>query len=277
MRPSADRRPMRRFLTRRQLGLRRRLPATRIMRLETWRFGVESVPAPATRTHPRAATKAIRAVFARDEDAHLIGGVFGESVPSAAAGSVGCTFGSDTGVTRRLARRLCRSTRPSSPDAISCEGDIGRLLALHERRTGAPVALDQDLRHARDGHRPDRTEPQGRRRRCMNPGWRKASDAVTYDASDSSGIRAVRLDLGRSRRTRQGGLRLPPDRSLRGAAQRRRSAVPDRHGRRHLLRAHRGRGRVGQRAGRRSARSASTARRRPPSSSAHAARRSCSR
>ena len=78
----------------------------RITRLETWRFGVRLRTAandsdPGTDGDQGDPWR----VFARDEGAQLIGGVFGETC-TAPAGAIGCSFGSDTGVERRIAGRL---------------------------------------------------------------------------------------------------------------------------------------------------------------------------
>ena len=69
---------------------------TRLTRLETWRFGVrlrtsQSDPDPGTDGDQGDPWR----VWARDEGAQLIGGVFGENC-FAPAGAIGCSFGVDS-------------------------------------------------------------------------------------------------------------------------------------------------------------------------------------
>ena len=222
---AADGPPMRRFLTQRQLGLQTRRPATRVTRLETWRFGV-TLRTAGDRDGSRAATKATPgAIFARDEGAQLIGGVFGETC-TAPAGAIGCSFGSDTGVSDAShAVYPINVARISYSDLV--RGRPSRLPAL--LRTTAPTAdrHDQGLRHARDGHGHDRAEPQGRRAVCSTAGWHKARRRahLRRDGQLGGPRRAARHGPLTRRDSRV--VRLPPPRSCaRRAGARRPSTVP---------------------------------------------------
>jgi hypothetical protein len=159
----------------------------RITRLETWRFGVK------LRTGPNDPDGDTWKVFARDNDANVIGGVFGETC-TAAPGSIGCSFGSDTGVSDAShAVYPLNVTKVSY--SISCEYSGGCPRYYDDGTNRASVATVKVF-----GTRVTVTDPTAPSLKVggplQNPGWHRASDTVTYDASDNSGIRAVRLDLG---------------------------------------------------------------------------------
>jgi hypothetical protein len=165
---------------------------TRITRLETWRFGIK------LRTGPNDPDGDTWKIFARDENASVIGGVFGETC-TAAAGSIGCSFGSDTGVSD-ASHAVYPINVAKISYTISCEYLSGCPRYYDDGTNRAPVATIKIF-----GTRVTVTDPTAPSLKVggplQNPGWHKPSETVTYDASDSSGIRAVRLDIaGRTRR-----------------------------------------------------------------------------
>jgi hypothetical protein len=165
---------------------------TRITRLETWRFGVKLRTGS---TNPEGDTWKI---FARDENASVIGGVFGETC-TAAEGSIGCSFGSDTGVSE-ASHAVYPVNVARISYSISCEYTGGCPRYFDDGTNRAPVATIKLF-----GSRVTVNDPTAPALKTGGPllsgGWRKPGDVLTYDASDNSGIRSVRLDMaGRSRR-----------------------------------------------------------------------------
>ena len=159
----------------------------RITRLETWRFGAK------LRTGPNDPDGDTWKIFARDGDANVIGGVFGETC-TAAPGSIGCTFGSDTGISD-ASHAVYPVNVTQISYSISCEYTGGCPRYYDDGTNRASIATIKVF-----GTRVTVTDPTAPSLivggPLQNPGWHKASETVTYDASDSSGIRAVRLDLG---------------------------------------------------------------------------------
>jgi hypothetical protein len=165
---------------------------TRITRLETWRFGGK------LRTGANDPDGDTWKIFARDENASVIGGVFGETC-TAPPGSVGCTFGSETGVSD-ASHAVYPVNVTKISYSISCEYLSGCPRYYDDGTTRASIATIKIF-----GTRVTVSDPTAPSLNVggslQRPGWHKASDTVTYDASDNSGIRAVRLDLGgRTRR-----------------------------------------------------------------------------
>ena len=215
---------------------------TRVTRLETWRFGVRLRTA-ANDSDPNLDGDQGDPwrVFARDEGAQLIGGVFGESC-TAPAGAIGCSFGSDTGVSA-ASRAVYDINAARIAYAVSCENAVR--LPTHDY-ANTPVATVKvfGTRVTIDGH--DRADAQGRRRRSSppagaSPATRSPSTRPTTPGSERLGSTSP----GRSRRS-AGAVRLPPRRALPCAPQYD-AASAGRHARRHPRRAHRGRGRIRQR------------------------------
>ena len=158
----------------------------RITRLETWRFGAK------LRTGPNDPDGDTWKIFARDGDANVIGGVYGETC-TAAPGSIGCTFGSDTGVSD-ASHAVYPVNVTKISYSISCEYTGGCPRYYDDGTSRASIATIKVF-----GTRVTVTDPTAPSLivggPLQNPGWHKAGETVTYDASDSSGIRAVRLDL----------------------------------------------------------------------------------
>ena len=168
---------------------------TRLTRLETWRFGVRlrtsaDDPQPGQGGDQGDPWK----VFARDEGAQLIGGVFGENC-SAPPGAIGCSFGSDTGV-GAASRAVYDINVARISYAVSCE----ELSGCPRHISGTPIATVKVF-----GTRVTVTDNVRPTLAVGGPlfaaGWRRPIDRVTYDATDNTGIRAGRLDVaGRTQR-----------------------------------------------------------------------------
>ena len=128
----------------------------RITRLETWRFGVRlrtnqsGDPDPNLEGDQGDPWR----VFARDEGAQLIGGVFGENC-AAPAGAIGCSFGSDTGVSA-ASRAVYNINAAKIAYSVSCEtlGNCPRTIA------STPIATIKvfGTRVTIDRHKPPRAE-----------------------------------------------------------------------------------------------------------------------
>jgi hypothetical protein len=159
----------------------------RVTRLETWRFGVK------LRTGPNDPDGDTWRIFARDEHASVIGGVFGETC-TAAPGSIGCSFGSDTGV-GDASHAVYPINVARISYTISCEYTGGCPRYFDDGTSSAPISTIKLF-----GTRVTVTDTTAPTLRVGGPlllaGWRKPSDRLTYDASDSSGVRAVRLEIG---------------------------------------------------------------------------------
>jgi hypothetical protein len=168
----------------------------RITRLETWRFGVRlrtnqsSDPDPNTGGDQGDPWR----VFARDEGAQLIGGVFGENC-SAPAGSIGCSFGSDSGVSA-ASRAVYDINATRIAYAVSCEtlGNCPRTINNTPIATiklfGTRVTITDNVLPAVIVGGP-----------LLAAGWRRPTETLTTNTSDSAGIRSLRLDMaGLSRR-----------------------------------------------------------------------------
>ena len=130
----------------------------------------------------------------------LIGGVFGETC-TAAPGSIGCSFGSDTGVSD-ASHAVYPTQRAKVSYTISCEY-TGGCPRYYDDGTTRPIATIKIF-----GTRVTVNDPTAPSLKVggpfSNPAGTRPARRVTYDASDSSGIRAVRLDLaGRSRAATQ--------------------------------------------------------------------------
>ena len=165
---------------------------TRITRLETWRFGAK------LRTGATNPEGDPWRIFARDRGAQIIGGVFGETC-TAPEGSIGCSFGSDTGISA-----ASHATYPINVDrisyAISCENYSGCPRYYDDGTNRAAIATIKVF-----GTRvtiTDNVRPGLRVGGALTAaGWRRPGDVLTADATDSAGVRAVRLELaGRARR-----------------------------------------------------------------------------
>src|SRR5262245_31951991 len=162
----------------------------RITRLETWRFGVRLRTNQSGDSDPNLDGDQGDPwrVFARDEGAQLIGGVFGENC-TAPAGSIGCSFGSDSGVS--AASRAVYSINASRiAYAVSCE----TLPNCPRTYANTPVATIKLF-----GTRVTVNDPTAPTLRVagalLSGGWRRPGETLLYDANDSSGIRAVRIDM----------------------------------------------------------------------------------
>jgi hypothetical protein len=170
-------------------------PGNRITRLETWRFGVRLRTAA---NDPDAGTDGDQGdpwrVFARDDGAQLIGGVFGENC-TAPPGAIGCSFGSDTGVgpasravyainVARIAYAVSCETLPNCPRTIS-NTPIATVKLF-----GSRVTINDPTRPTLGVGGP-----------LLAGAWRKPNEILTYDARDNASVRAVRLEMaGRTRR-----------------------------------------------------------------------------
>lgn len=159
---------------------------TRISQLETWRFGVK------LRTGPNDPDGDTWKIFARDENASVIGGVFGETC-SAAPGSIGCSFGSDTGVSA-ASHAVYPVNVAKISYTISCEYSGGCPRYYDDGTNRAATATIKVF-----GTRVRISDPTAPSLKVGGPlstaGWHKPGAVVTYDASDTSGIRAVRLEV----------------------------------------------------------------------------------
>jgi hypothetical protein len=163
---------------------------TRLTRLETWRFGVrlrtnQGDPDPGTDGDQGDPWR----VWARDEGAQIIGGVFGENC-FAPAGAIGCSFGADSPMS--AASRAVYGINVSRISySVSCE----TLPNCFRTFNNTPIATIKLF-----GTRVTVTDTTAPTLRVggslLSTGWRKPSDSLTYDASDSTGVRAVRLDIG---------------------------------------------------------------------------------
>ena len=133
-------------------------PAPRVTRLETWRFGVQAAHGrQRSRSQPGRRPGRPVAGLRRDEGAQLIGGVFGENC-TAPAGAIGCSFGSDSGVSA-----ASRAVYDINVARISYAGVVREPLRLPARDPEHAGRDGQGLRHARDHHRHHRARAQGRR------------------------------------------------------------------------------------------------------------------
>jgi hypothetical protein len=167
----------------------------RITRLETWRFGVR------LRTNsgdPDSGQNGDQGdpwrIFARDEGASLIGGVFGENC-TAPPGAIGCSFGSDTGVSA-ASHAVYPINVARIAYSVSCEGDLAGCPTQYQGTPIATIKLFGTRVTVSDGTAPA-LKVGGP---LVSGGWRKPGDVLTYDASDNSGIRAVRIDMASLRR-----------------------------------------------------------------------------
>ena len=163
---------------------------TRLTRLETWRFGVRlrtsaDDPQPGQSGDQGDPWR----VWTRDEGAQIVGGVFGENC-SAPPGAIGCSFGSDSGV-GAASRAVYGINVGRISYAVSCE----ELTGCPRAYSGTPIATIKLF-----GTRVTVTDTTPPALKAGGPllfsGWRKPSDRLTYDASDSTGVRSVRLDIG---------------------------------------------------------------------------------
>ena len=163
---------------------------TRLTRLETWRFGVrlrtsQSDPDPGTEGDQGDPWR----VWARDQGAQLIGGVFGENC-FAPAGAIGCSFGVDSSMSA-ASRAVYGINVSRIAYSVSCE----TLPNCFRTFNDTPVATIKLF-----GTRVTVTDTTAPTLRVggalLSAGWRKPSHLLTYDASDSTGVRAVRLDIG---------------------------------------------------------------------------------
>ena len=133
-------------------------------------------------------------VWARDQGAQIVGGVFGENC-TAPAGTIGCTFGSDSPMSAasravyginaaRIAYSVSCETLPNCPRTFQ-NTSIATIKVFGTRVT----VTDSTTPSLRVGGP------------LLSAGWRKPGEVLTYDASDNSGVRAVRLEMGgRTRR-----------------------------------------------------------------------------
>ena len=165
---------------------------TRLTRLETWRFGVK------LRTGPNDPDGDTWRIFARDQGAQIIGGVFGETCTTK-PGDIGCQFGSDTGISD-ASHAVYPINVASISYTISCEYIGGCPRYFKEGANEAAIATIKLF-----GTRVTVSDSSVPSLKAGGPllsaGWRRPGDVLTYDAGDNVGVRAVRLDIGgRTRR-----------------------------------------------------------------------------
>ena len=202
-------------------------------------------------------------VFARDEDAQLIGGVFGRELHRARPARSDAQFGSDT---RRQRPRRAPCTPINVARIAYCESRASTAAAVRAASTTAPTDAARSPRSsssARASRSPTRPRP------ALNVGgpllaggWRKPSDGRSPTTPrDNAAVRAVRLEMaGRTRRDAAScDYHLPAPCPARRAVD---AAGAGRHAGRRPRRSDRRRGRRRQRDRRGSAGSPSTARRR---------------
>lgn len=168
---------------------------TRITRLETWRFGGRlrtNSGDPDGRDGDQGDTWE---TFARDENASVIGGVFGETCQTVQNDPArpGCSFGTDTGVSA-TSRAVYPVNVGRIAYSVSCE-DLGGCPRYFDNGTDrfsiAWIKLFGTRVTVTDPSAPT-FRPSGS---LLAEGWRRPSDVVVYDASDNVGIRAARLEL----------------------------------------------------------------------------------
>jgi hypothetical protein len=172
---------------------------TRITRLETWRFGVKLRTNSGDPDPNNGDQGDTWKIFARDENASIIGGVFGETCETK-PGDIGCSFGKDAGVTE-ASRAVYGINVGKISYTVSCENLYGGCPRYFDDGTNrAPIASIKlfGTRVTIDDESRPSLSPRGL---LLSPGWRRPSDTVVYDASDNTGIREVRLEAaGRTRR-----------------------------------------------------------------------------
>ena len=193
-------------------------PAERHHAGETWRFGSARLGA----DDPNDPDNDVADLRTRRRRKRSIGGGRSARRASRAGAAIGCTFGSDTGVQRRLEGRPRRSRHELLVSGSSAASTPVGCRATTNDGTGAPDRLDRSsgrARHVEDTDRP--ALDVGGPLLAARAGGSQ-SDTVTFDASDSTGIRAARLDIGGHVITpRRSAPATTPGRSLRsGAGQR---------------------------------------------------------
>jgi len=166
-------------------------PGTRLTRLETWRFGVRlrtnqsGDPDPGTDGDQGDPWR----VWARDQGAQIVGGVFGENC-FASAGAIGCSFGVDSSMSAasravyginvsRIAYSVSCETLPN------CTRSIFNTPIATIKLFGTRVTVSDTIAPTLKVGGP-----------LLSAGWRKPGEALSYDASDSTGVRSVRLEIG---------------------------------------------------------------------------------
>ena len=163
---------------------------TRLTRLETWRFGVRlrtngGDPDPGTDGDQGDPWR----VWARDDGAQIIGGVFGENC-SAPAGPSAAPSGVDSSMSA-ASRAVYGLNVARIAYSVSCE----TLPNCTRTFQNTPIATIKLF-----GTRvtvTDTTAPDARGRRPAARGrLAPAERPLTYDATDNTGIRAGRLDIG---------------------------------------------------------------------------------
>ncbi|MEO8690196.1 MAG: carboxypeptidase-like regulatory domain-containing protein [Solirubrobacteraceae bacterium] len=163
----------------------------RVIQFETWRYGRKSRT---EASDPDSGSPGDQGdpwkIFARDEGASIIGGGFGESCQIVAP-ATSCSFGADAGM-GAASRAVYPINVARISYAVSCEEFYGGC-----KRTAfdGPYAAVIKVFGTRitisDGSAPGLRVGGA----LLAAGWRRPSDRLTYDATDSAGVRAVRLEL----------------------------------------------------------------------------------
>lgn len=169
---------------------------TRLTRLTVWRFGVKLRTA---QNDPDANVEGDQGdpweIAGIEANANPIGGRLGETC-DAPQGSGGCSFGSDSGVTD-----AARVTYPLNTSFIAYRVICGNLSgcprAVDDPNTAEPPAAIARMKvFAASVTVTDDTAPAVKAGGPLfADGLRTAADPVSVEASDSTGIRAVRLEV----------------------------------------------------------------------------------